>query len=152
MQLHAELGFDGARQARGPDLAAATAVLGGEAPDLRRDLARTARTAATGHEAGQAALGESGAHAVEGHARDAELAGRLRLGDAVALGAAQHFIAHLQQVARVEEIGILEGRSDDALGMGVEQAGATEGLGFGAGGFHGVSLASGRNNIISAFK
>ena len=152
MQPQAEFGFDGARQARGPDGAAATAVVGGEAPDLGRDLARPAGAEPTGHEASQTALGEGGAHAVEGHARDTEAAGSLGLGDAVALDAAQHFVAHLQQVTRIEEVGIVEDRSEDPFGMRVEQARATEGPGFGTGVFHGVLVASESNNIISAYK
>ena len=42
-------------------------------------------------------------------AGDAETAGGLGLGDVLALDAAQHFVAHLQKIARIEERRILEG-------------------------------------------
>lgn len=101
-----------------------------EVEDLLGAFVGTLRPRALGEETRQPASLERRGGFVEGLATDAERGGDLGDRPALDLVAPDHFVSHLDTVARVEE-GILEERLVvDALGVRMERAGASQGAGL----------------------
>ena len=132
METHAEPRLD-----QGHQPTAAKRCLFGPVPldegeNLRCDLVGAARPAALGNESLQPVLAEGpiGAHA--GRDRRPEPRRGFLEGNAPCR-ASNHLVAHLQQVARIEECAVAEQRIGDQVRTWIEGAGLTQAVGLGIG-------------------
>ena len=121
MNPHAEPRLDQGYEPAAAERPVFGPVLLDEGEDLRRDLVGAARTAPPGNESLQPALAEGpvGAHA--GRYRRTEPRRGFLEGNAP-YRAMNHLVAHLQQVARIEERAVAEQRVGDGVRARVEGA------------------------------
>ena len=139
VQSDAEFRFDQRHQPARSDMTVPGSVIVHEAQDFRRDLVRPARPAGRWDQPLQPTHVEGTSHAEAGRARHPEPLRRLGEGGLSDPHQPDHLVAHLQQIAGVEEVVVGKHRIVDVFRGPVEGSGLLQPLSlFGLRVFHDV--------------